>query len=105
MATKTQYITLHSGDTFSFNLEFDEAPTAFGCHFTAYKDHRAHSSSNILFSCQLDDGVTKVDDKTYAITVSSTKTKQTPGAYPYVFNVLVDDGIFTILDGVFEIIP
>lgn len=105
MATMEKHITVHRGDTFSFNVEFGEAPEAFGCHFTAYTDHGQHTSDNILFDCQLGDGVTKVDDKTYTVRVSSTKTRQTPGAYPYVFNVLVDDDVTTLLDGTFIILP
>lgn len=105
MATLEKHITVHRGDTFSFTFEFEEAPTDFACHFTAYTTNGVHSNDNVLFKCELGDGVTKVSDTAYTVRVAPAKTRQTPGAYPYVFNIAYNDDIYTLLDGTFIILP
>jgi hypothetical protein len=99
-----QNITMVKGDTLSFNIVIDglddqDLESAF---FTC-KDVPTSNSS--IFQKSLGDGISKIDDGKYLVTVSPDDTEDdTAGAYYYDCQIGIKGDVFTILIGLLTIL-
>lgn len=97
---ENEYIRLTRGDTLSFGFEIEGVDNLETAFFTCKKDINDNAN---LFKKSLGNGITKTDDG-YVVRVAPADTKNAEiGKYFYDLQIGVNNDIFTVLKGVFEI--
>ena len=95
-------ISLVKGDTLSFNVELDGVDTLDSAYFTCKK---IPTSNTNIFKKSIGDGISKIEDGLYVVTVDPADTSGVDaGMYYYDFQIGVNGDVFTIFIGMLELI-
>lgn len=98
-------ITMVKGDTASFGIKFKDHPeitleSAYLCVRTDY------DASAYLFQKRLNSGITKVGNGEYTVRIAPSDTANLQeGTYVYDCKIGVNGDLFTLLRGLFIVLP
>lgn len=97
-----RYIAMTRGDTLSFGIEIEGIDQDLGtAFFTCKKNH----TENPVFQKSLGNGITKQEAGKYAVRVAPGDTANLePGKYYYDLEIGIGDDVYTVLNGVLEIV-
>ena len=99
-----QNLTMIKGDTLSFNIVIDglDGQDIESAFFTC---KAVPTSDDVIFQKSLGDGISKIGDGVYVVTVSPADTEDTTaGAYYYDCQIGINGDAFTILIGLLTIL-
>ena len=100
-----QNMEITRGDTTAFNLQFvdyqgDLSEEIESMFFTVKKT----INGDALFQKELGNGISALNDRLYVIRIAPEDTADLEiGSYYYDFQVTINDDVFTLLKGVFDI--
>ena len=98
------YLCVVRGDTLSFGLEFEGLSQDLSSATFNVKKNYADTATT--FSLALGGGITKKSDGKYVVRVPPSYTANLEaGKFFYDLTITVNGDVFTILRGVFEILP
>lgn len=99
-----RYVTMTRGDTMSFGMEIEglEGQDLETAYLTC---KRNHSDKDYAFQKSLGNGISKVGEGQYVVRVAPEDTASLePDKYFYDLEIGVNGDIFTVLNGVLEIV-
>ena len=97
-------ITMVRGDTASFGIKFKDHPEI--SLSGAYLVVRSDFDTSALFVKRMNDGISRVGAGEYTVRIAPSDTADlNEGTYVYDFKISINGDLFTLLRGLFIILP